>query len=313
MSKFTDKFTDKLKDMTMSAVMPLLPKDDLSYWVGRLVHQPLPEALRVPSMRSFAKAYNIDLSEAEKTLEDYKSIGDLFTRRLKEDARPLGAGLVHPCDSRIAEAGVIENGNITQVKGIEYSVPALLQSEEMASRFADGEFVTYYLCPTDYHRVHTPMDVSVEWVSHIPGAFWPVNSWSVRNVNQLYTVNERVAMVFRTNEGESLALVMVAATNVGSISIAFDERINSEKRPAGRKKTEYVYGGDTFHSSKEPIGAGKHPPVHLKKGAEVGVFSMGSSVVMLLDKTLAARLGPNPAGLAALREKAVKLGQTVRR
>ena len=303
----------KVTDSIMSAVIPLLPKDDLSYWVGRLVHQPLPESLRISAMRAFAKAYNIDLAEAEKPLEDYRSIGDLFTRKLKDDVRPIGSGLVHPCDSKIAEAGVIQNGKITQVKGIEYHVPALLQNDEMASRFTGGSYVTYYLCPTDYHRVHTPLDLTIEWVGHIPGAFWPVNSWSVRNVDQLYSINERVAMVFRTNEGESLALVMVAATNVGSISISFDDRINTEVRPKGRKKSEYVYGGDTFHSSKEPVAPSKHEPVHLKKGDEVGVFSMGSSVVMLLDKTLSERFGFTEQGLSQLREKAVKLGQTVRK
>lgn len=302
----------KLTDQIMSAVMPLLPKDDLSYWVGRLVHQPLPEKLNLKAMRAFAKAYNINLDEAEKPLEEYKSIGDLFTRRLKDDVRPIGSGLVHPCDAKIAEAGAILNSKIRQVKGIDYPVPALLQNDEMASRFVGGSFVTYYLCPTDYHRVHTPLDLTVEWVGHIPGAFWPVNSWSVRNVDQLYTINERVAMVFRTNEGESLALVMVAATNVGAISISFDDRIKTDVRPMGRKKTEFVYGGDTFHSSREPVAGEKHAPVHLKKGDEVGVFSMGSSVVMLLDQNLAARFGLNKPSLMTHADQPVKLGETIR-
>lgn len=282
--------------------MPLLPKDDMSYWTGRLVHQKLPEPLRVASMKAFAKAYNINLEEAEKPIQEYASIGDLFTRKLKAGVRPLGPGLVHPCDSKVAEAGRIKNSKIAQVKGIDYSVPALFQSDEMAERFVGGSFVTYYLCPTDYHRVHAPLDLTVEWVGHIPGAFWPVNSWSVRNVDQLYSINERVAMVFRTAEGESLALVMVAATNVGAISVSFDERIKTDVRPPGRKKSEYLYGGDTFHSQKD-----------LKKGDEVGIFSMGSSVVMLMDSTLTARLGFTGGGLGHLRNQSVKLGQTIRR
>ncbi len=291
--------------------MPLLPKDDMSYWMGRLLHQRLPGPMRLEAMKAFAKAYSIDLSEAEKPLTEYKSIGDLFTRKLKDDVRPLGPGLVHPCDAKIAEAGSIRNSKLVQVKGIDYPVPALLQSDEMAVRFNGGSFITYYLCPTDYHRVHTPLDLSVEWVAHIPGAFWPVNSWSVRNVPQLYTINERVAMVFRTNEGESLALVMVAATNVGAISVSFDSRIKTDVRPKGRKKTEYVYGGDTFDSTKGPK-ISSHEPLHLKKGDEVGVFSMGSSVVMLLDKNLAARFNLNEAGLYKTREQAVKLGRTIK-
>lgn len=306
------RVTDTLKASLMTALMPILPKDDLSYWVGRLVHQKLPGRLNIEAMRAFAKAYNINLDEAEKPLEEYTSIGDLFTRRLKEDARPIGAGLVHPCDSKIAEAGSIKNSKIAQVKGIDYPVPALLQNDEMASRFVGGSFITYYLCPTDYHRVHAPLDLSVEWVGHIPGAFWPVNAWSVRNVDQLYAINERVAMVFRTKEGESLAMVMVAATNVGAISISFDDRVKTDVRPVGRSKSEYLYGGDTFHTSREPVSTSKHAPVHLKKGDEVGIFSMGSSVVMLMDKSLAARFHLDDTALGTLRDHGVKLGETIR-
>lgn len=286
--------------------MPLLPKDDLSYWTGRLVHQKLPEPLRVASMKAFAKAYNINLEEAEKPIQEYASIGDLFTRKLKAGVRPLGPGLVHPCDSKVAEAGRIKNSKIAQVKGIDYPVPALLQSDTMASKFMGGAFITYYLCPTDYHRVHAPIDFTVEWIGHIPGAFWPVNSWSVRNIDQLYSINERVALVGRTDEGESLALVMVAATNVGAISISFDERIKTDVRPSGREKTEHFYSGEQR--------SGEHrAPIHLKKGDEVGVFSMGSSVVMLMDKALTARLGLTDDSFGHLRERSVKLGQTVRK
>lgn len=304
-------FKERLASGLMSGVMPLLPKDELSYWTGRLVHKSLPGRLNVEAMRAFVKAYKIDMNEAEKPLEDYRSIGDLFTRKLKEDARPIGSGLVHPCDARIAEAGAIRNAKISQIKGIDYPVPALLQNDEMAARFTGGTFVTYYLCPTDYHRVHSPFDLSVEWVAHIPGAFWPVNAWSVRKVPQLYSINERVAMMFRTNEGESLALVMVAATNVGAISVSFDERIKTDVRPRGRMKTEYTYGGDTFDPAKGPK-ATSHGPLHLKKGDEMGVFSMGSSVVMLLDKNLAARFNLGENGLYKLREQAVKLGRTIK-
>ena len=302
-----------LSNFAMSALMPVLPKDDLSYWVGRLVHQKLPDPVRLASMEAFVKAYQIDMSEAELPLEAYQSIGDLFTRKLKEDIRPLGTGLVHPCDSKIAEAGPVKDGKLTQVKGVTYSCEELLQNHEAASLFKDGTFATYYLCPTDYHRVHIPMDVSVEEVIHIPGAFWPVNQWSVSNVPKLYAINERVAMIFRTDQGERLALVMVAATNVGAITCSFESRINSTIRSSGRSITHIHYGGDGMRSSVERQDKSilEGPAIHLKKGDEAGVFSMGSSVVMLMDQALSLRLGISEERLAGLRGQAVKLGQAV--
>lgn len=302
-----------LSNFAMSALMPVLPKDDLSYWVGRLVHQKLPDPVRLASMEAFVKAYNIDMAEAELPLEAYKSIGDLFTRKLKEDIRPLGTGLVHPCDSKIAEAGPVRDGKLTQVKGVMYSCEELLQNKEAASLFKDGTFATYYLCPTDYHRVHIPMDVSVEEVIHIPGAFWPVNQWSVSNVPKLYAINERVAMIFRTDQGERLALVMVAATNVGAITCSFEPRINSTIRKSGRSITHIHYGGDGMRSSVERQDKSilEGPAIHLKKGDEAGIFSMGSSVVMLMDQGLSKRLDLSEKRLASLCGQAVKMGQSL--
>lgn len=302
-----------LGDLFFQALMPVLPKDDLSYWVGRLMHVKLPEALRVPAMKAFAEAYNINLAEAEKPLEDYQSIGDLFIRKLKEDARPIGRGFVHPCDSKIAEAGVVKAGRLTQVKGITYTAEALLQSKPLGALFDDGAFVTYYLCPTDYHRVHVPFDASLEEVHHIPGAFWPVNEWSVKNVDQLYAINERMVMVFRTAEGEHFAMVMVAATNVGAIRLAFDARFDSTKRPSGRKGLKVRYGRDSLRSDLERA-SGEYEdadPIHLKKGDEAGLFAMGSSVVLLMDQNLATKLQLSKEKLASLIGRPVQVGQSL--
>lgn len=302
-----------ISNFAMSALMPVLPKDDLSYWVGRLVHQNLPDPVRIASMEAFVKAYGIDMSEAELPLEAYRSIGDLFTRKLKEDIRPLGAGIVHPCDAKIAEAGSVSEGKLTQVKGITYTCEELLQNKAAAELFTNGTFATYYLCPTDYHRVHIPLDVSVEEVIHIPGAFWPVNQWSVSNVPKLYAINERVAMIFRTDQGERLALVMVAATNVGAITCSFEPRINSTVRQSGRAITHIRFGGDGMRSSVERQDKTilEGPAIHLKKGDEAGIFSMGSSVVMLMDQGISQRLALNEERFAKLRARAVKLGQSL--
>jgi phosphatidylserine decarboxylase len=309
------KLASVVGDIVFQALMPALPKDDLSFWVGRLMHVKLPEPLRVPALKAFVKAYDINTDEAEKPLEAYQSIGDLFIRKLKEDARPIGRGFVHPCDSKIAEAGVVKAGRLTQVKGITYTAEALLKSKELGSLFEDGSFVTYYLCPTDYHRVHVPFDASVEEVHHIPGAFWPVNEWSVQNIDQLYAVNERMAMIFRTADGERFALVMVAATNVGAIRLAFDPRFDSTHRPSGRKGLKVRYGRDAWRSDPERVSSLSEyidaDPIHLKKADEAGLFAMGSSVVLLLDQNLSAKFQLSKAKLSSLVGRSVQVGQPI--
>lgn len=263
--------------------MPILPKNDLSHWVGRLVHKKIPGRLGRAMVNGFAKAYNLNMEEAEHPIEQYESVGDLFTRKLKEGVRPIGSGIVHPCDAVITQAGRIESGKIIQAKGKNYGVAELLRSSHWAEKFNNGTFVTYYLCPTDYHRVHAPMSGKVQWSTHIPGQLWPVNNWSVAAIDELFTVNERVG--FTIESGKTAALVMVAATNVGDITISFDEKIRTNARDPELAPRERVYT----------------PEIEIRKGEEVGIFHLGSTVVMLYEE-----------GMVSSEEAQKFVGQTVK-
>jgi phosphatidylserine decarboxylase len=278
-----------MKEKIFDFVMPLLPKNDLSHWVGRMVHKRLPEPLARHSVAAFAKYYNINMSEAEFPLEHYRSIGELFTRRLKKGARPLAEGILHPADARITEAGQINMQMMIQAKGKNYSPGKLLGSEDDAKIYESGSYLTYYLCPTDYHRVHSPLDGKVISTRHIPGELWPVNDWSTNAIENLFGVNERVVVNLETPRGRA-ALVMVAATNVGNMTIAFDQQIQTRERPEGRKVREMTYS----------------VPIAIRRGDEVGIFHMGSTVVMLYEKSLL------PADHAAdWRGKTVRMGESL--
>lgn len=268
--------------------MPVLPKNDLSHWVGRLVHKKIPGPIGRKLVRGFAKAYNLNMEEAEFPIESYESVGALFTRKLKPGVRPIGSGVVHPCDAVITQAGKIEAGKIIQAKGKSYGVAELLRSSHWAEKFQNGTFVTYYLCPTDYHRVHSPMNGKVRWSSHVPGELWPVNDWSVQAIADLFTVNERVAFTIEADKAS--ALVMVAATNVGNITISFDEKIKTNAREPELAPRERSYD----------------PAIDLKKGDEVGIFHLGSTVIMLYEEGMVS-----VESATKLIGKAVKLGETL--
>jgi phosphatidylserine decarboxylase len=255
-----------MKKMLMDLLIPVLPKNDLSHAVGRIVHAPLPGALGRKSVELFARYYDINLDEAEHKLEMYPSIGALFTRKLRDGVRPLGSShVVHPADAVITEAGTIHQNALIQAKGRTYSVQGLLGGGPYQENFDGGAFATYYLCPTDYHRVHSPVDGKIIWSNHIPGALWPVNGWSTEKIPNLFNVNERIVTVIETEGRKLVALVMVAATNVGNMTMAYDSSISSRIRKGERKPHPKNY----------------EPGLPIRRGDEIGVFHMGSTVVML--------------------------------
>jgi phosphatidylserine decarboxylase len=257
-----------LKNAFFDVVMPLIPKNELSHWVGRAVHHQLPAPLDRKSVEIFARYYSINMHEAEFPIEHYRTIGELFTRKLKVGSRPIASGpVIHPADSQISQAGWINEQTLVQAKGKNYQVAELIRSSHFSSVFEGGSYLTYYLCPTDYHRVHAPVDGRIVWGCHVPGELWPVNAWSVNNVSDLFSRNERVVTIIETPLGK-VALVMVAATNVGNITMNFDSQINTKARSGERHVRERVY----------------EPGIEIKKGDELGVFHMGSTVVMLYQK-----------------------------
>jgi len=273
----------------LALVLSILPKSLLSSWVGRVVHYPLPPPFAHISVKLFAHWYQINLAEAELPLEGYPTIGALFSRRLKPDARPLGEGPVHPADAVITASGPIDQRTLLQGKGRTYTLEELVHHPQVAGHFEHGSFLTYYLCPTDYHRVHAPVDGAVIWSCHIPGAFWPVNAWGVQTVAKLFCVNERVVTLLDTPQGR-VAVVMIAAMHVGQITMAYDASITTTRRGTRRIITETVYT----------------PPKPLLKGAELGTFHMGSTVIVLFAP------GMLSGDVRTLQGRRVHMGESLR-
>ncbi|HUQ03546.1 MAG TPA: archaetidylserine decarboxylase [Kofleriaceae bacterium] len=237
----------------------------------------MPRPLRAALYGAFARAVDARVDEAANELSEYPSFGDFFARRLRDGARPLGdSPVVAPCDGVVAAAGPIVDGTLVQAKGRTYSVAELVTVPSLAAALAGGAFVTTYLSPRDYHRVHTPVDGSLVGYHYVPGQRWPVSKRFMRNVDRLLAVNERVVIELTTAWGPA-AVVMVAASGVGNMWLSNLER-------------------DTriWHESGEP----RHitfPPVELAAGDELGSFLLGSTVVMLLPPG-APRLRAMPDG-----------------
>ena len=263
-----------------------IPKNLLSFFVGKFVAIKLPAPLGYWSVQWFASRYNLNMDEAEHSLATYETIAQLFTRRLKPGIRPIGQGFVHPVDGQLTRIAPILGGELIQAKGKTYSIKEFLDNDPRIKNLEGGHCLTYYLCPTDYHRVHAPVSAKITDCKHIPGRLWPVNPWSVENITQLFSVNERLIIWLQTEHGP-IAYVMVGATNVGKMSLTFDSELVTNNSH-WRQKVHKEYS----------------PPVTVEKGYELGVFNMGSTVIILTPKNYFSSV-PKGAG------KFIKLGQSL--
>ena len=216
--------------------------------------------------RAYVRAYGVDLSEAALPADAYPSFSAFFTRRLREAARPIETEpgvVVSPSDSRLASIGrVPEDGRLEQVKGDRYSLEALLGSSGDAEALRGGQHATLYLSPSMYHRVHSPVDGRIVAWRYVPGLLFPVNAMGVRSVPGLFTRNERVVVLIETEAHGRVAVVLVGATNVGRIQLAFAELETNRGRAAG-----------SFAPPR---------PLAVRRGDELGVFNLGSTVVLLV-------------------------------
>ena len=251
------------------AILPqyLLPKKLVTQLAGRFASAELGGVTQAAISR-FVAHYGVDMSEAaEPDITRYASFNDFFTRALRAGARPLAdADYVCPVDGAISQFGAIERDQIFQAKGHHYSTCALLAGDAaLAAEFEHGQFATIYLSPKDYHRIHMPCAGRLQRMVYVPGDLFSVNPTTARGVPGLFARNERVVCVFDTARGP-FVLVLVGATIVGSMATVWHGVVNPP-RPEEIKRWNYA---DEL--------------VELAKGAEMGRFLLGSTVVLLWPK-----------------------------
>jgi phosphatidylserine decarboxylase len=209
----------------------------------------------------------------------YACFNDFLTRALREGARPLAlADYVCPVDGAVIQCGAIEGDQLLQAKGHRYSTHALVGGDgALAAQFDDGQFVSLYLSPRDYHRIHMPCDGRLTRMIHVPGELFSVNPTTARGVPGLFARNERVVCVFDSARGP-FVMALVGATIVGSIATVWHGVVNPARLEAIR---EWRYDEQTEI---------------LRQGEEMGRFLLGSTVIMLFpEDTLHLRTDWVPA------------------
>ncbi len=213
--------------------------------------------------------YQVDMSIAERPFpKDYANFNDFFTRRLLPEARPIDdtpEHLVSPVDGTLSEFGTITDDLLVQAKGQYYSTHALLGDKTWPSRYTEGRFMTIYLSPKDYHRIHLPYEGELQQMRYIPGTLFSVNPHTTTHCGHLFTRNERVVIEFNTEFGP-MTLVLVGALIVRSIYTHWGGIVTPSRHL-------------TPQTWSYPSNAWKRA-----KGEEIAAFQLGSCVIMLLPE-----------------------------
>jgi phosphatidylserine decarboxylase len=243
----------------------ILPRKLFGDLLKKIFEFEKPEILSEFVKLAMIKLYKINLDDAEKNINEYKSFQQFFCRKLKKHARKIDSGIVSPVDGKITQADIIKKDySMTQVKGLTYSLKNLIPFNE-AEDFENGWYCTIYLAPYNYHRIHTCCDGRIDKMFYQPGEFWPVNTITTENQSNLMCQNERITTFFQTEKGK-IAMVKVAAFGVGDIKLTYLQKFNNI-------------------SYKKQIGWTEFDEkIFLQKGDEIGMFAFGSTVIMLFDK-----------------------------
>ncbi|KAJ7740913.1 phosphatidylserine decarboxylase 1 [Mycena maculata] len=363
----------RLKGPWQIHVLGALPLRNMSRLWGYVNSLELPIWFRPYGFRLYAVVFGCNLDEIEPAdLTAYPSLGEFFYRALKDGARPVAdAALISPADGTILHFGTVADRRVEQVKGITYSLDALLgvdrpgtptervhspgmpvvDDREFANvngieysldqllgasapptpttegpppatkfgaqvdasvveperdlqetlkhdasvaaemgvrpalaRTSTGHsprpgnslfFTVIYLAPGDYHRFHSPAAWVVEKRRHFVGELFSVSPYVAKRLENLFVLNERVALLGRWKHG-FFSMVPVGATNVGSIKVNFDQALRTNLR--GRPPPPGTYA-EAVYSAASPLLNGQP----LAPAQEMGGFSLGSTIVLVFE------------------------------
>jgi len=261
-----------LHDALIVSLLSAVPKNLVAGWMGRGARLRLPAFLHRLVVRSFVRAYRIDLSESVGEVDDFASLSEFFVRALRPGVRPIDDDpdhLVSPVDAHVHTIGALVGEDFEQAPGRMCSVEQLLGVTGHGPRgicegmnLVGGSYAILYLAPKDYHRVHVPREGTVAGYRYIPGQLWPVFPAATRRVQGVFARNERLIFRIDTALGPIL-VVMVGAFGVGRMTTPLADLVTNTDR--------------------HPEQVALHPPVQVARGAELGRFELGSTVILLAE------------------------------
>jgi phosphatidylserine decarboxylase len=238
-----------------------IPRRGLTFFMGWYSQIKNPYLTRFSIWLWMLFAEDLKLHDAKK--QRFTSLGECFTRELKDGLRPIAKHpdrVISPCDAIIGEHGDIQDTQVFQAKGFPYDICELIPDFHMNNKYRDGKYITLRLKSSMYHRFHAPVDCSVSKVTYISGDCWNVNPIALKRIEKLFCKNERAVVELQNNHPTScITLVPVAAILVASMKFNFLPQIL-----------------DLKYQGPNDIAC----DAQFNKGDEMGYFQHGSTIIL---------------------------------
>jgi phosphatidylserine decarboxylase len=223
----------------------------------------------------FIENFDIDMSGVQE--QEFKNFNDFFTRKLKENARPVDTcfnSVVSPADGTILAYSDISNSDFI-VKGYRFDVSSFLDDPFLAQKYRDGALLIFRLAPVDYHRFHFPVSGYLTANKKIEGDYYSVNPFALRKKAEIFCLNKREYTILSNPLFGDVIMAEVGATMVGSIVQTY--KGTSVKK--GEEKGYFKFGGSTIVLlfEKGKICIDKDLLVNTAKGYETAV-KMGERI-----------------------------------
>lgn len=210
-------------------------------FVSSIVGKYMSSSLSKRRIKKFISANGINMEEYED--RDFHSFNDFFTRKIKENRRPLPQDkevLFSPCDGKLS-AYKIDKDTVLPVKGSHYTISQLLNNNDLAEKYSDGYCLVFRLAVDDYHR-YSYIDSGVKGENvKIKGKLHTVQPIALEK-SPVFIQNSREYTVMHTENFGDVVQVEVGALMVGKIK----NHQGKGKIIRGEEKGMFLFGGSTI-------------------------------------------------------------------
>lgn len=258
----------------------VVKKKFLTEYYGKKMDKPE----SVKKIPSFIEQADINIAEAKKRVEEFKSFNDFFYRELKEGARTVDYRenvLASPADGKILAFENLDIEKEFYIKGDKFTLEEFFADKGLANKYKDGVFMIIRLAPIDYHRFHFPVDGEISESKLIDGVYYSVSTHAIKKNFRILCENKREYSILKTEKFGDIAMFEVGATMVGGIKQSYKSNSYVKK---GEEKGYFYFGGSTcvlvFERGKVKID--EDLLENTKKGIETKVY-MGEKIGISLN------------------------------
>jgi phosphatidylserine decarboxylase len=225
----------------------LLCRPAISRLYGHYQNHPLSRRQIAP----FIRQYRIDLDTVVVPAGGFSSFNSFFIRQLKPGIRPVDIRadrLIAPADSRLQAFAIVPDLTL-QIKGMQITLPGLLNRDGLGSRFQNGLCLCFRLAPCDYHRFGYVDEGRQGPVHTINGPLHSVSPLALRHNRSILATNYRQWCIMESPALGTMIQVEIGAMMVGSI---VQHRPRGGRCRRGGEKGYFQFGGSTVLLILEP-------------------------------------------------------------